>query len=430
MLEKLKLGRWVLSAVAGAAMLAATGAMAQELKVGYMPNAIQDAAVVSLKKWGEKNNVKVTLIPMAYNVYMEKVTSTLTSGGDQFDVIWHNDDWGQLWEKWLEPIEDPQVLKLSNHWGIDLPFKNAEGKNTVVPMAHTFGVFFYRSDLLKENELPRTWQQLVDVSKRLQKEGKVKYGFVGGMAMNHTWFTWLWSMWTNNCDVMLPIFERDNKKLEAAGWKAAVNEPCMRQVVEFWWDAINTHKISPPGMPSYGRSEGNALFMAGEAAFTVVDSVHWGEFNDPKKSKVAGKVNIGFFPLGPNRKEAFAWNDIWGWAIPKGVPAERKALAKKMLAAWMVDEESQTAMWSKTGGPPPNEKLWAKIAEKDPFMRQLKKVSLDITPPAHAAYYFAKWPAVHKAFSDTVVAAVKGKREDIPKELAKGAPYIHEAAAK
>jgi hypothetical protein len=82
------------------------------------------------------------------------------------------------------------------------------------------------------------------VSQRLQKEGKVKWGYVGGMSMNNTWFSLWWTMWANNCDILKPLFERDNDKLAAAKFEPAVTEPCHREIVEFWWDAINTHKIS------------------------------------------------------------------------------------------------------------------------------------------------------------------------------------------
>ena len=85
-----------------AAGLFSASAQEREIKVGYMKNPIQDASLDMMEKWAKANNVKLTRVPMAYSVFMEKVTSTLTSGADQFDVIWHNDDWGQLWKKWLE----------------------------------------------------------------------------------------------------------------------------------------------------------------------------------------------------------------------------------------------------------------------------------------------------------------------------------------
>ena len=85
-----------------AAGLFSASAQDRELKVGYMKNPIQDASLEMMQKWAKAQGVKLTPVPMAYSVFMEKVTATLTSGADQFDVIWHNDDWGQLWKKWLE----------------------------------------------------------------------------------------------------------------------------------------------------------------------------------------------------------------------------------------------------------------------------------------------------------------------------------------
>src|SRR5258708_33695401 len=162
------------------------------------------------------------------------------------------------------------------------------------------------------------------------------------------------TMWGKNWNILKPLFERDNDKLAAAKFDPAVAEPCHREIVEFWWDAINPHKISPPGMTAYGRNEANAIFMAGEAAFTLVDSTHFGEFNDPKRSKIVGKVGMAPFPVGPRAQVPTSWNEIWGWAIPIGVAPEKKKLPKEMLAAMMSDEAGQIEMWKKTGGPPPN----------------------------------------------------------------------------
>jgi ABC-type glycerol-3-phosphate transport system substrate-binding protein len=410
--------------------LSSTQAQAQEreLKVGYMKNPIQDASLDMMDKWAKEHGVKLTRVPMAYSVFMEKVTATLTGGTDQFDVIWHNDDWGQLWKKWLEPTDDVKGMENADRWPL-LAFWDDDKKLTVVPMAHTVGTFFYRTDLLKPEEVPTTFEQLISVSQRLQKEGKVKWGYVGGMTMNSTWFSLWWTMWANNCDILKPLFERDNDKLAAAKFEPAVTEPCHREIVEFWWDAINTHKISPPGMTAYGRNEANAIFMAGEAAFTLVDSTHFGEFNDPKRSKIVGKVGMAPFPVGPRAQKPTSWNEIWGWAIPKGVPAERKKLAKEMLSAMMGDEAGQIEMWKKTGGPPPNVKLWPKLAAEDKDFAALKHAVFDQTPITHSAYYFAEWPAVHKAYSDMAIAALSGKREDIPKVLAEHADKIRRAAS-
>src|SRR6267378_4301722 len=374
-----RLAKWIVAATAALlAMAGSAAAQVNELRIGYQPSPLQDASVAMFEAWGAK-----------YGVYVEKMTASLTSNSDQYDVIWHNDDWGQTWAHLLEPTDDVDANKYADKWGMaPVVFANAQGQNTVVPMGQTFSVFFYRSDLVKPEEVPKTLAELVTVSKALQAAGKVKFGYVGGMSMNHSWFSWFWSMWGNNCDVLMPAYERDNKKLAEAGWKSGMTEPCMQQTVEYWWDAINTHKIVPRGMPAYDRNEANAVFMGGDAAFTVADSLWWSTFNDPAKSKIAGKVAAARFPLGPNRTQPFAWDDIWGWAIPKSIAPERKKLAKKMLEAMVLDSPDKV----------------------------------------RGAYYFPQWPAVHKAFNDTVSKAVTGKREDIAKVLAEGAPLVSKAA--
>src|SRR5947199_8172475 len=128
--------------------------------------------------------------------------------------------------------------------------------------------------------------------------------------------------------------------------------------------------------------------MSGDAAFTLVCSTHFGEFNDPKRSKIVGKVSMAPFPMGPRAQRPTSWNEIWGWAIPKGVPAERKKLAKEMLSAMMGDEAGQIEMCKKTGGPPPNRKLWPKLAAEAKDFAALKHAVFGQTPVRHSPSHF------------------------------------------
>ena len=416
---------------AGAVALAAahTGAQAQaELKLCYMSHPIQNASVAIFEKWAKAHNVRLTKTPMSYAIYLPKITQMLTSGTyEQCDLIWHNDDWGQVWEKYLVPVDDVQGLDTVARQPLDA-FWNQDGKLTGVPMVHTVGTFFYRKDLIQEAELPKTLDDMVKISQKLQKDGKVKWGYVGGMSFNNSWFSLWWTMWNNNCDVFEPVYERDNKTLSQAGWKPMLAAPCHQQIVEYWWDAMKKHRISPEAMTAYGRNEANAIFMAGDALFTVADSTFWGDFNDPKKSKVAGKVGMAKFPVGPGRTAPITWIDIWAWAIPKSVAPERQKLAKEMLGAMLLDREGQLQMWRETGGPPPNTTLWAELDKSDETWRALKVAVFD-NEHTHSAYYMETWPAVHKVYSDAVIQALSGPRENIPQVLKDGVGAVHDAAA-
>src|SRR5437667_2528933 len=173
------LARWALAA---AALVAATGTAAaqevKELRIGYQPNPIQELSIAMFEAWGAKNGVKIVKVPNSYGVYVEKMTASLTSNSDQYDVIWHNDDWGQTWAHLLEPMDDVEANKFASKWSMaPVVFANAEGKNTVVPMGQTFSVLFYRSDPAKPEEVPQRFEQLVTMIKKLQADGKVKFGF-------------------------------------------------------------------------------------------------------------------------------------------------------------------------------------------------------------------------------------------------------------
>lgn len=420
--------RFLMLAGAMACMASASTARAETtLNICYINHPVQVANVAILEKWAAKQGIKLNKTLTSYAVYLPKITQMLTAGAtDQCDIIWNNDDWGQDLAQYLEPLDDVSAA-LNVAEGQLEPFQDANGKTTAVSITTTAGILFYRTDLVSEAELPKTWADLVKISEKLQAAKKVKWGYVGGMSYTNTFFSFWWTLWNNGCDIYAPAYERDNKKLAADGWKPMIDSACQVQTVEFWWDALNKNKISPPGMTTYSRDEANAIFQAGDSAFTVADTTFLGTFNNPDKSTVSGKVGIASFPVGPMGKEVRTWIDIWGWSVPKTLPADRKAAAKQLLGAMLTDADGQIEQWNQTGGPPPNTKVWPTLEKNDAGWRKLHSI---LFTPAHVhdAYYFRNWSTVHKTYSDTMIRAIKGSREDIPKVLKASAAAISAGA--
>ncbi len=416
---------------AGLFALAPTAeAAGKKLSVAYMPHPIQEQQLKWMKRWGEQHGVEIRPTPISYEVYVEKLTASFLARSQEYDIIWHNDDWGQLWGAFMEPVDDVKgIYAMDKKVLIDpaMLWPGPDGKKhvTAVPLMETLGVFFYRKDLIRPEEYPKTWADLVRVSQRLQREGKVKWGFVGGMKYPHTWFTLLWSLWTNDCDLFAPFNERDNEVLARNGWKSMLGEKCAREALEFWWDNINVHKISPPALVSYTRTEADGIFMAGESFMTMNDTPLYGKYNDPNASKVAGKVAMGRFPLGPSStKQSVAWRAAWFWAIPKAIPAEQKKLAKELLSYLTESDEVQRDIWTATGGIPPVIRIQQALAREDPLFQQIKAALMDVQFGIVPAYYFKQWPEVHATFSDIATKALSGKREDIGKVLSEGAQKL------
>jgi len=251
------------------------------------------------------------------------------------------------------------------------------------------------------------------------------------MKYPHGWFTFFWSIWANGGDLMMPLHERRNEELAKAGWKAAIDSPEAVQAVEFWWDNIKTHKIAPPGQPGYSRDDANAIFMAGDSAITMADTTLYGKFNDPKQSKVAGKISVASFPMGPRAKfKSIAWRDAWAWAIPIHVDSAKKKAAKDLLNWINLNEEAQVDLWKATGGFPPNEEVQKKLIQSDPVFRKFRAATVESEKIIHGAYYFPRWPEFFATGIDHMVKAVTGPRDGIKAALAEGSKKMSEIAAR
>src|SRR6266571_5190468 len=371
-------GAWAATLAFGA--FATRANAAETLNVCHGGHPIMEASIKILEKWAKKFDVNVTSTTIAYAIFVPKITQILTTNSPQCDIVWHNDDWGQLWKQYLVTTDDVPGVADFPKPPLDA-FWNDDHKLTVVPMVHTVGTFFYRTDLVPENEVPKTLDELVQVSEKLQKAGKVKWGYVGGMAMNNTWFSLWWSMWNNQCDILKPIYARTVKEWAADNWTPIIDQPCHQEIVEYWWDALHKNKISPEAMTTYGRNEANAIFEAGDAAFTVADSTFYGEFSDKNKS----------------------------------------------LVAMLTDTDGQIGMWDATGGPPPSVKAFEVLQQKDQVFRNLQKAVFE-GEHVHSAYYFTNWPQLHKAYSDVAIKALTGPREAIPQVLKDGVKTLHDVA--
>jgi len=87
-------------------------AQGKKLSIAYMPHPIHEQQLKWMKKWGEANGVEIKPTPISYEVYVEKLTASFLAKSQEYDVIWHNDDWGQLWGPFMEPVEDIKALAL------------------------------------------------------------------------------------------------------------------------------------------------------------------------------------------------------------------------------------------------------------------------------------------------------------------------------
>lgn len=385
------------------------------LTVGYMPHPIQVQQLDWMEKGAKALGIDLEAPAISYIDYVQSMTAQFLGPRNRYQIIWNNDDWGQLFGRFLEPLEDG----VKAVWAEDRVWMMRDrGKLTAVPFVLTAGVMFYRTDLIAENEVPKTLDELVEASKKAQSKG-AKWGLIGSSGFPHLWFSLLWSLWSNNADLFLPYGARSWDQLEKGGWTPGVTQKEFINTVEWWWDAVHTHKIAPPVMASGStRTDTDAVFMQGDAAFAFQDSTLLQTYRNKDKSKVFDKVGFAGHPRGPHDKKGqMGWADNWSWSVPKNNPADLKKRSKELIN-WVVgNADAQKEVWTKVGGIPGNVQVQKQLIASDPEYKRLHAVTVGAPNMIHSAYYWPLWPEIHSLASKAFTQALTGPKEKIPQVM-------------
>src|SRR5260370_24481100 len=138
-------GAWAATLALGA--FATRAEAAETLNVCHGGHPIMEASIKILEKWAKKFDVNVTSTTIAYAIFVPKITQILTTNTPQCDIIWHNDDWGQLCKQYLVTTDDDPAVADFPKPPLDALWNDAHNL-TVVPILPPVGTSFYRTALV------------------------------------------------------------------------------------------------------------------------------------------------------------------------------------------------------------------------------------------------------------------------------------------
>ena len=104
-----------------------------------------------------------------------------------------------------------------------------------------------------------------------------------------------------------------------------VNTPKGHEVLDYYTSMVK--EFAPPGSGNWTWGEIAVAFKTGQVAMTTGGNASYAYLEDPKESKVAGRVGYGPPPMGENGKDPL-W--VWGWGMNKD--------SKNKGAAWLFIE--------------------------------------------------------------------------------------------
>jgi multiple sugar transport system substrate-binding protein len=338
--------------------------------------------------------VTYEIAPADYLTWQQFMTTRLASGDTTTDSF-HCDDfqaaiYGQA--GWLVPLE--QVVQ---KYSIDLKdwpqtlindVSSWKGKLYRLPWGNDTEIFFYRTDYFKEAgvEPPTTWDELVEVAKKLTKDDRYGIALSGqkngvlGNDIQH---------WTN----------------QAGGAINKLDDPGSKEALVFYKDLFAKHQVAPASVP---QEDYGSVFQGWLGDKYAMWWCWDGFFGAMRTNEAFWKDQVSAFlpPKGPQNNQTIT--GCWGWAISQY--SEKKELAEEWVGFTARPEIMKLQI--KRGRVPARMSLWSDPEVQDqapsaPFLEELAKSGPDsvkarpVTPSIQEIYDAAE-QNIHAFLTDQV----------------------------
>ncbi|MFM9697033.1 ABC transporter substrate-binding protein [Streptomyces europaeiscabiei] len=338
----------LLVACSGAGGSSSSGGDGESINVLMVGNPqMEDIAELTKSTFTKDTGIKVNFSILPENELRDKVTQDIATQAGQYDVatvgayevpVWHENGWLHELDSYADKdaafdksdLLKPMVQSLSG----------GDGKMYALPFYGESSFLMYNKEVLAEKgvtmpERP-TWQQVADAAaevdgarpgmKGICLRGLPGWGELGAPlttmvnTFGGTWFT--------------------------KDWKAQVNSAKFKEATNFYVDLVKKH--GEAGAPQAGFTECLNAMSQGKVAMWYDATSAAGSLEDPKSSKIAGKVGYAYAPVVETKSSGWLWT--WAWAMPK---TTKKADAASKFMLWASSKKYEKLVGEKLG--------WARV---------------------------------------------------------------------
>lgn len=268
---------------------AAAGPKAALKFIGWQFNPQIVAENVDMFKKLYEEQVAYELVPGDYHA----VAETKMIGGEHIDMCYGESERLDRWMKagWIRDLEGmPGVadIKASMLPAAIPSLSTKDGKFSALPYYMGYQAFLVNDEHMKKAGLkdPTTWEEVIDQCRELKAKGISDYPLV--QLWTKEWPSLSWQLFADCYTEGEPIFDKDNNPTFADGGVA------FRKVVERWKQVFQDGLVPPSIMTL--QNEGVSAFQTGQHTFYTTHDYSQKVCNDPKDSKIAGKVRNILYP--------------------------------------------------------------------------------------------------------------------------------------
>jgi sorbitol/mannitol transport system substrate-binding protein len=289
---------------------------------------VNNPQMVDLQKLTKENFTKDTGIEVQYKVLPENdvrdtIAQDVANGAGQYDVVSISNYEVPFYSKngWLAPMNS-YVDKDSDFDQADVlkpmqdALKGEDGRTYAQPFYGESSMVMYRKDVfdklgIKMPERP-TWDQIAQYA---AKADGAENGMAGICLRGLPGWGQVFAPLTTVVNTFGGTWFNED-------WSAGLDSPEFKEATQFYVDLVREH--GEKGAPQAGFTECLNTFSQGKAAMWYDATSAGGLVEDPKESKVAGKVGFAYAPVKETKSSG--WLYTWAWGI--------ESAAKNKDAAW------------------------------------------------------------------------------------------------
>ncbi|NDL59888.1 ABC transporter substrate-binding protein [Phytoactinopolyspora mesophila] len=301
---------------------------------GYAVEA-QNAWFLDLvEEWNQRGGVQIRLTYIPISEYIEgtQLQSAFSAGtGPDIFVIspgdflrYHNGDV-------LYDLTDALGDNVDDFYASALSTRTVDGRIYGIPMESEPLTMFYSVQAfedagLSEGDIPRTWEELLDVAEKLTTGDQfgVLFETTPNVYQNFTWYPFLW--------------QAGGDVVDESGLSSAFDSPATAEALGFWQDAIE-RGVAPRTMQGGGGGDLVANLASGYTAMAQMVTAG-GSFLE----EGAPDFEYGMFPHPVPDLSADPITDMGGWAFCVNKNSAHAEAAAEFCAWALAGDESVDRM--------------------------------------------------------------------------------------
>ena len=319
-----------------------SGPAKKKLTIATVNNADMIVMQRLSKQFEEKTGIALEWVVLEENVLRQRVTTDITTGGGQFDVITLGAYETPIWGKQGKLVAVDDLGDDYDYADLLEPVRKGftvDGKMYAVPFYAESSFTFYRKDLFEKAGIAMpehpTYDQIREYAAKLHDPDNKLYG----IALRGK------PGWGENMAFVTTMVNTFGGRWFDMEWKPQLTSPAWKEAVGMYTELLT--KYGPPGSSSNGHNECRALFASGNCAMWIDATSAAGYVFDKNQSKVADTTGFTAAPTGKVPNGA-GWLWSWGLAIPT---SSKQSAEAKQFVKWAKSKEyialvGQTDGWA------------------------------------------------------------------------------------